>query len=108
MTGFGRAGRDWYLKLLGLIGDDWTWRGCHRVSSSAGERGDEARTGEDDSGDETAGRLSQEGTGFGVNDSILFGATSSVGFCINKEENPELFIKQWLQCIRIELLCGLR
>lgn len=88
MTGFGRAGRDWYLKLLGLIGDDWTWRGCHRESCSPGERGDEARTGEDDSGDETAGRLSQEGTGFGVNDSIPFGgAASSERLCINKEEN---------------------
>lgn len=83
MTGFGRAGRAWYLKLMGRMGEDWTWRGLHGACSSA-ERGDEARTGDDDRGDETAGRLSQECTGFGVKESmlLLLGAASSGDACM--------------------------
>lgn len=74
------------MKLIGLIGDDWIWRGWHGACSSFKATGDEARTGDDDSGDETAGRLSQECTGFGVNDSILLGAALSAEFCIKDEE----------------------
>lgn len=55
ISGFCRTGRDAYLNLGCLIGDDWVCL-CDRLSSSVGERGEEARMGDDESGDETLGR----------------------------------------------------
>lgn len=68
---------------MGRMGEDWTWRGLHGACSST-ERGDDARTGDDDRGEETAGRLSQECTGFGVKESmlLLLGAASSGEVCM--------------------------
>ena len=54
-TGFGRVGRAAYLNLGGCMGDDCVWR-CESVFSWMGDRGDDARMGDDDSGDEIDGR----------------------------------------------------
>lgn len=63
-AGFGRAGRAAYLKNLEEvavdpgIGDDWTSRRVARAAleSHGDSGGEEARMGEDESGEDTAGR----------------------------------------------------
>lgn len=54
------------------MGDDWICR-CGSVFRSIGDSGDEPRAGEEDSGEDTAGRWSQEPAkmGPGANESIL-------------------------------------
>lgn len=65
-TGFGRVGREANLDEAaadeheglpggGWIGDDCVWR-WGRALRSMGDRGDEARMGDEDSGEGTAGR----------------------------------------------------
>lgn len=53
------------------MGDDWTCR-CDSAFLSSGDRGDEARTGEDERGEDTAGRWfhGPEKMGVGAIDSI--------------------------------------
>lgn len=65
------------------MGDDWVWR-CDSVFSSAVDNGEVARSGEDESGDETEGRWSQPvKIGAGANDNISLEALSFSG--INDE-----------------------
>lgn len=54
-SGFWRTGRDANLNLGCWMGEDWIWR-WGRAFLSTGERGDEARMGDDESGEETLGR----------------------------------------------------
>lgn len=83
-TGFRRAGRDAYLNFGCWIGDDCTWR-CGRELVSIGDRGEDARIGDDERGDETAGRYGPQcslGIGVGANESILFEEADSFPFFI--------------------------
>ena len=65
-------GRDAYLNLGAGIGEDWEAR-KESVFSLIGDRGSVARTGEEDSGEGTAGRWSQalEKIGAGAKESIF-------------------------------------
>lgn len=62
------------------MGDDWICR-CGSVFLSIGESGDDARMGEDESGEGTAGRWSQEKIGAGAKDIILSGVCLLLSEC---------------------------
>ena len=84
-TGLGRVGRVAYLNLGGCIGEDWDRRGATEFLST-GDNGDDARIGEEESGDGTDGRLSQEGEKmrFGANDN-MFSEFSGFRLCIDRD-----------------------
>jgi hypothetical protein len=65
------------------MGEDWVCR-CANAFRSIGESGDDARTGEEESGDETTGRWSQEpeNMGEGAKDSMFFAVWFSELCCI--------------------------
>lgn len=65
-------GREAYLNFGGGIGEDCVWR-WKSVFLSMGESGEEARIGEEDRGDGTAGRWLHEPAkmGLGAKESIL-------------------------------------
>lgn len=90
-TGFGRVGREANLNFGGCMGDDCTWR-CGSAFLSIGESGDEARMGDEDSGDGTTGRWSHAPKmGVGENDSMFpAGTLLSFDRCIRLEAEDAL------------------
>lgn len=87
------------------MGDDWICR-CGSVFLSIGESGDDARMGEDESGEGTAGRWSQEKIGAGAKDIILSGVCLLLSECFidrRSRNKGTLLLEGKLRCNEEEL-----